>query len=149
MVPTSGVCLCSCPTTEDHTCSLLPDLLAVDCWKQCSGGPWAVLQVILISPKLKKHWRKKTINHWDTWKITACTMTSVCVHVNRCTTAALDIFSPVLQEVPNFRPCVSCGISLQYKLSICIADNSDFTHNRVPFIWKLPYSTEKFVPEWD
>lgn len=85
---------------------------------------------------------KKQNNCWDTWKISACTVACVCVHVNRCTTGVLNIFSPVSQEAPNFRPHVSCGFSPQYKLSIYIAGNSDFTHNRVPFIWKLPYPTE-------
>lgn len=41
----------------------------------------------------------------------------VSVHVNRCTTAALNIFSPILQKVPNVRPPVSCSISLQYVTS--------------------------------
>lgn len=63
------------------------------------------------------HPSKKSTGGKDTWKISACTMASVCVHVNRCTTAALNIFFPILQKVPNFRPRVSCSISLQYVTS--------------------------------
>lgn len=91
------------------------------CWglRDSSDGLWAALRVTLncrslVSPKWKKHRRGKPNNYWDKWKVSACTMASVCVHVNRCTTAALNIFSLLLQKVPNFRPCVSCSISLRY-----------------------------------
>lgn len=78
---------------------------------------WAALHSTVLgcglfckSPWTVKAWfhpSEKSAGGKDTWKISACTRASVCVHVNRCTTAALNMFSPILQKVPNFRPRVS------------------------------------------
>lgn len=88
---------------------------------------WAALHSTVLgcglfckSPWTVKAWfhpSEKSAGGKDTWKISACTRASVCVHVNRCTTAALNMFSPILQKVPNFRPRVSWRISLQYVTS--------------------------------
>lgn len=57
---------------------------------------------------------------------------SIYVHADTCTIA--DLF---------FRPCKDFSSSnIGFRLSVCSADNSDFSHNRVPFVWKLPFHTE-------
>lgn len=81
----------------------------------CGESPWTA--EAWFYPSEKSIGRRKPNNCWDTWKISACRTASVCVHVNRCTTASLNIFSPILQKVINFRSCVSCSISLQYVTS--------------------------------
>lgn len=117
-----------------------------------AAGHSAVLGCGLFceSPWIVEAWfhpSEKSTGGKDTWKISACTMACVCVHVSRWTTAALNIFSPILQEVPNFRPRVSCSISLQYVTSYPFAlliILMSLCFNRVPFIWELPYSTVSF-----
>lgn len=69
----------------------------------------------LVLPKQKKNIGEGRGNKTHNgWKISACTVASVCVHANTHTTAVLNIFPPFLREVLNFRPHVGYSSSLQY-----------------------------------